>query len=219
MSSLIVPVADLRRVADAQRRFGAAIDGLGDVDVRRPTALPGWTAGHLLTHVARNADSHTRRAEAAIRGEVADQYIGGFEGRSREIEAGAGRCARDLIDDVRTSGELLEHTWLSLPEAAWSGVTRDVGGRERPLHALVARRWQELEVHLVDLDLGAGYTYLDWPDDFVTSRLSEMRTELAQRLASGVRAPAAGSLSAHDEVAWLYGRLHRHDLPDLGPWA
>ena len=88
------PSEDLARVEAAQRRFddvGAVID---DATARRPTALPGWTLGHLLTHVARNADSHVRRAEAARRGEVIEQYVGGWEGRTAEIEAGATRSAR-----------------------------------------------------------------------------------------------------------------------------
>ncbi|MEV7393377.1 maleylpyruvate isomerase N-terminal domain-containing protein, partial [Streptomyces sp. NPDC091215] len=27
-----------------------------DADVRAPSLLPGWSRGHVLTHVARNAD-------------------------------------------------------------------------------------------------------------------------------------------------------------------
>jgi len=66
----VVPTDDIERVADAQARFDTAIAGLSDADVRRPSALPDWTVGHVLTHVARNADSHVRRTRAAQRHEV-----------------------------------------------------------------------------------------------------------------------------------------------------
>jgi hypothetical protein len=36
------------------------IDGLGEDDVRGPSLLPGWTRGHVLTHLARNAEGGTR---------------------------------------------------------------------------------------------------------------------------------------------------------------
>jgi maleylpyruvate isomerase len=179
--------------------------------------LPGWTIGHVLTHVARNADSHTRRCEAASRGEVADQYPGGYEGRSREIEDGATRAARDLLDDVRTSAQRLRDTWLALSDDAWSMTTRDVGGRERVLRELPSRRWQELEVHAVDL--GLGVTHMAWPHDFVVAWLPRLRASLPSRLPAGAQPPPAGWLTERDELAWLYGRLERDDLPDLAPWG
>src|SRR6476661_3698601 len=82
--NVTVPEADLRRVEDAEARFLATIRGLSDGDVAHPTGLPGWTVGHVLTHVARNADSHCRRSHAAARGEVVEQYVGGYAGRAAE---------------------------------------------------------------------------------------------------------------------------------------
>jgi maleylpyruvate isomerase len=205
------PTADISRVAVAQRRFDEAIAGLTDADVRRATALPDWTVAHVLTHVARNADSHTRRTEAARRNEAVDQYHGGWEGREAEIDAGAHRTAAELVTDVRVSAEKLSTAWLATPESAWSNVTRDVRGRERPLADLVLRRWQELEVHLVDLDIGI--TYRDWPDDFVTQWLPRLRQHFLTRPELSV------DLDEHDELAWLYGRLQRADLPVLPSWG
>ena len=217
------PVEDIRRVDEAQARFDAAIAGLGDADMRAPCALPGWTVGHLLTHVARNADSHVLRAHGATRGEVVDQYPGGFEGRARAIEEGASRPADELIEDVRTSAAALAAVWAVVPDDAWERVTRDVGGRERPLADLVARRWQELEVHLTDL--GGGRSPRDWPEAFVRAWLPRLRAELAQRLPAGTEPPPPGTVDERDELAWLYGRLDRTTrpdlsaLPELGPWA
>jgi maleylpyruvate isomerase len=211
-----VPGVDLRRVADAQTRLVAAIGTLDDTAARRATLLPGWTVGHVLTHVARNADSHRRRAQAAARGEVVEQYAGGHAGRAAEIEDGAGRPAGALRRDVRQSAEALARAWRGLPDAAWSADTRDVAGRIRPLRLLPARRWQELELHLVDLHIGT--THRAWSDDFVADRLPALRAGLSARLAAGVPPPGPGVVDERDELAWLYGRFHRADLPPLAPW-
>ena len=207
----MVPTDDLVRVADAQARFDRAIAGLSDADVRRPTVLPDWTVGHVLSHVARNADSHIRRTDAAQRGEVIEQYPGGVEGRAAEIEAGAHRSAAELIDDVRTSGAAALAAWRSTPDDAWDAMTTDLGGRERPLWQLVGRRWQELEVHLVDL--GIGVTYDDWPDDFVAAWAPRLRKYFGEQV------PASTGLTDREELAWLYGRYARDDLPVLRPWG
>jgi maleylpyruvate isomerase len=122
-----------------------------------------------------------------------------------------------LIADVRSSGERLERVWSSLPDEAWAMVTIDVSGRERPLAALTSRRWQELEVHVVDLCVGV--THRDWPDDFVAAFLPTVRASLSDRLPAGAQPPAPGTIDVRDELAWLYGRLRRDDLPELAPWG
>ncbi len=212
----LIPEADLRRVDDAQVRLDHAIAALDDTVVLRASLLPGWTVGHVLSHLARNADSHRVRAEAAAQGLVVEQYEGGYAGRAAAIERGAGRTASELIADVRATAIALEQTWRAMSDSAWTHITRDVSGRERPLHALPARRWQELEVHLVDL--GIGPTFADWPDEFVMSRLPEFRAGLEERLADGARPPADGELDPRDELAWLFGRLNRPGLPELSGW-
>ena len=56
---------------------------------RRPSLLPGWSVGHVLTHLARNGDSVVWRLEGAALGELRDQYPGGLEQRREDIDAGA----------------------------------------------------------------------------------------------------------------------------------
>ena len=210
-----VPAEDIARVADAHRRFLRAVEGLTDDVARRPSLLPGWTVGHVLTHVARNADSHIRRTEAALRGEVVDQYPGGFEGRDAEIQSGAGRSPTELIADVRASAAAVDTAWRELPAAAWDARSRDVSGRERSLFELPSRRWQEVEVHLVDL--GVGVTHRDWPEDFVVTWLPRIREWAAAQAPEIV---AASHLEdPREELAWLYGRLQRDDLPEPPPWG
>jgi maleylpyruvate isomerase len=107
--------------------------------------------------------------------------------------------------------------WAATPTRAWAGMTRDLSGFERPLTELPGRRWLEVEVHRVDL--GTGPTHRDWSDAFVAARLVPMRTGLGDRLPVGAEAPPAGALDERAELAWLYGRLSRPDLPVLGPWS
>ena len=210
------PIESLAAVRESEARLLATIAPLDDATMTHPSLLPGWTVAHLLTHLARNADSHWRRTRAAIENVVVDQYPGGLEERSAEIEAGAGRRAGDVIADVRSATGRLLNAWSDVPAYAWSNVTRDATGRERSLHELPTRRWLEVEIHLVDL--GVGPTYRDWPDEFVAARLPEMRDGAAARLATDDTLPALGVLDPRDELAWLYGRLDRGELPPLGPW-
>jgi maleylpyruvate isomerase len=215
LSVVVVPETDIARVADAHERFLGAVRDLSDEHVRRRSLLPGWTVGHVLTHVARNADSHVRRAEAAVRGEVVDQYHGGLAGREADIEAGAGRSAVEILDDVRRSARAVDDAWRALPADAWTARSRDANGRERPLFELPARRWQEVEVHVVDIDVGV--THRDWPEAFVLEWLPRTRERMWDRLPS--QPIGLGFDDPRDELAWLYGRLRRDDLPQLPPWG
>lgn len=207
------PARAIAHVAGAHRRLEAVVAGLTEADVRRPSLLPGWSVGHVLTHLARNADSHVRRAEAARRGEWVEQYPGGPGARDAAIEAGAGRPRAVLVEDVTTSARRVEAAWVDLPAAAWAVPSADAGGRRRALAELPARRWQEVEVHLVDLD--AGTTWADWPDAFVAEWLPRLRAEQG-----GPAADVAGAFGRPaDELAWRYGRLRRDDLPPPSPWG
>ncbi len=106
----------------------ADIADLRDDVVRRPSRLPGWTVGHVLTHIARNADSVVWRLDGAARSELRDQYPGGLEQRTGDIDAGAGRPAAELIDDVRQSAHAVEQAMADLSPAAWDAPSRTSRG-------------------------------------------------------------------------------------------
>lgn len=214
MTGVQAPRLDLDGVSAGHRRLFAAIAGFDDDAVRRPSLLRGWSVAHVLAHLARNADSHVRRTEAAARGEIVDQYVGGLEGRRREIDDGAKRPASELVDDVRRSALAAEAGWQDLPDEAWTARSRDAGGLVRPLFELPSRRRQEIEVHLVDLDIGV--TYSAWPDDFVLEWLPRTRERMAGVL---VEQADPGLIDPREELAWLYGRLHRDGLPELPSWG
>lgn len=208
---------------------------LSDDQVCHPSRLPGWTSGHLVTHLARNADGHVGQFEAAAKGEVAQQYPGGQAQRAADIEAGAGRPAGELVADLTGAIGRLEEAWGSLPDGAWRDGQGLAGAATRSMPELVYRRWREVEVHHVDLGMGFGPP--DWTPGFVERELGRLILSLPGRLPPGmclaVRAtdrderwvlPRGGEPTdtvtadgAH-LVAWLLGRTHEPDLPLVAPW-
>jgi maleylpyruvate isomerase len=189
------------KLSKAHRRLLATLEGLDDETARRPSRLPGWTVGHLLTHVARNADGFVRRFEGARRGEVVDQYEGGEAGRAAEIEAGAGRPAAELVADVRDTAEAAERAAVDLPDDCWDREGRSAEGEPQTMRRILVGRIREVELHHVDL--GLGYEPADWPEDFARFHAERGLEELLPRLE-----PRA-------VLAWLSGR---GPAPELPPW-
>ena len=46
----------LDRLAASTERLLASAAALSDAQLREPSPLPGWSRGHVLSHIARNAD-------------------------------------------------------------------------------------------------------------------------------------------------------------------
>lgn len=159
----------LGHVAGGESRLLARVEGLTDAEAWAPSALPDWSRAELLTHLARNADAFRRLAEGAMRGEVADMYPEGREGRARDIALGRGRPAADVVADLAQSIEWLHETWAAMPDEAWERVGRVTGGGEETIASTVVRRWLEVEIHHLDLGLGAAPE--DWPLAFAESVL------------------------------------------------
>ena len=205
--------------AAAHQGLLAHIDQLDDADVHLPSLLPGWTVGHVLTHVARYADSFVRMLEGAERGEILDQYEGGVDARAAAIEAGAGRTAGDIVHDVRATIWRLEQTWASTTPTAWDGSGRGTFGDLLPCIDLPFRRWREVEVHHADLGLPA-FTVDDWSGGYVRRELQRELMTWRSRKPMGFAdlPPAALALSPNRRLAWLLGRQQVDGLPDPGPW-
>src|SRR3954453_10228646 len=94
----------LDQIIAATEHLLTTVNALGDEDMRAPSLLPQWTRGHVLTHLARNADGGSRLLTWARTGTPTAEYAS-LAARAAQIEAGAGRGAADLIDDVRASAE------------------------------------------------------------------------------------------------------------------
>ena len=196
------PERDIDGCADAHRRLATTVVGLSDSETRHPSLLPGWTRGHVLSHLARNAEAMVRRVEAAKHGEMIEQYSGGVAGRAAEIEAGADRRAKDLVADVVAWSDRLDACFISLDDDCWALPVRSIQGEVHPVARLPFRRWREVEVHLVDLGLGSEPD--EWSEAFVDRVLPSLLAGVEHRT------------DRRALTAWLLGR---GTPPDLEPWS
>lgn len=191
----------------AEGRLATTAAALVDDDLRAPSLLPGWSVGHVLTHLARNADGHARRVEGALRGESLGKYAGGPEQRRAEVEEGAFRPAADIVADLRASQTRLEELFEAADGQGWpNGDLR--GGETYGVTACPAHRLREIEMHHVDL--GLSYTCADWPQEYIDWDLGV------------VLATVPGRLSAQDRqtvLAWAAGRGPVDQAWTLGPWG
>jgi maleylpyruvate isomerase len=157
--------AGLTAARDATARADAVLSPMTDAEARKPSRLPGWTRGHIATHLARNADGNRNMIEGVLAGEERAMYPGGEAGREADIEAGANRSAAQLLADFRTSAQALDDAWTLVPDDAWSGTGVTLFAGSVPISTMVLSRCRELLVHLVDLDLG--FTPADLPAEYV----------------------------------------------------
>jgi maleylpyruvate isomerase len=168
--------ASLRgRIDAATSRLTATAAGISDGQAREPSLLPGWSRGHVLTHLARNADGLCNLLIWARTGVETPQYPS-QEARNAGIEAGAGRPAAELADDLRESAAAFAREAAGVPPQAWMVP---VGVPGHPAWFTLFRRLGEVEIHHVDL--GAGYRPADWPAPFVADELERVTGQFAGR--------------------------------------
>jgi len=209
-------MAEVRRATD---RLVATAAGFDDAAVAAPSALPGWTRGHVLAHVARNADGMRNLLTWARTGVVTPQYAPGE--REAGIAAGAFRPAAEQLADLRRSAEAYAEAAERLTPEQWSTIL-DIPGHPQPAAFGVWRRLREVEVHHVDL--AAGYAPADWPAWFGHRLLHEVVAGLDGSTPMVLRPLDAGhplvvgaggptvSGTACALAAWLAGRTDGADL-------
>lgn len=157
-----------RELAEATERLLSTAARLTDEDLRAPSLLPGWTRGHVLTHVARNADGCVNLLTWARTGVRTPQYAS-LRAREAGIAAGAGRPAAEQLADLRDSAERFATAVARMPAEAWTTPVSGMFPPDHPAWYVPIRRLREIEVH--HADLGAGYGWADWPETFVRREL------------------------------------------------
>jgi maleylpyruvate isomerase len=153
-----------------------AISGLSDMEVRAASPLPGWTRGHVLTHLARNAEGGTRQLEWA-RTRVPSYEYESLAARAAAIEQGADRSAVVLAADVRSTADGFFAAADKMTTQAWHRKVRWTTGHEADAALIVPMRLGEVLIHHVDLDIG--YRPQDWPTAFVDDYLDRAVTALS----------------------------------------
>ena len=233
----------LDRLVAATDRQLATVATLTDAQMREPSLLPGWTRGHVLTHIARNADGLGNLLRWARTGTETPMYASA-EARGKDIEAGSARPVSALAADVGESAAWFAAEALTVPDGAWTVQVRALNGPPFPAFGVLERRLSEVEIHHVDL--AAGYTPGDWPADFVAGALPRVAGSFAGRddappclvwvagtttsFPIGPDQAGVPPVTIHgqpaDLLAWLLGRddgarlslSSGTTLPQLPPW-
>jgi maleylpyruvate isomerase len=142
-----------------------------------PSLCEGWSRGHVLAHLARNADALVRVCDVALTG-TADTMYDDVESRDADIERGARRSAHDHATDIRDSAARLAERLEALrPEHADVHVERTPGGFPIPVRMVPFMRLREVVYHHVDLD--AGYTFASASDEVVALLVRDAANRLA----------------------------------------
>ena len=207
----------LAEISAASERLTATAAKLTDGDLRGPSRLDGWTRGHVLAHIIRNADSCWNLVEWARTGTEYPQYPSD-EMRAAGIEASSGRPIDELRAELRISIERLALQAGTMPDAAWQRMIRARTGWRHPAWYVLDRRWREIEAH--HIDLAFGYAYTDWPSAYVRWELAD--TLDAIKLDGGLTAGRVRATdldidvrfgdgpevsgSGHELLGWLTGR-------------
>jgi maleylpyruvate isomerase len=199
-------------------------------DPRAASLCDGWTRGHVLSHVARNADAMTTVVRGAVDGPPAPMYPS-REARDADVDAGADRDLSALVADLASSADTLSDELPRLADVDDDATfERTPGGPVVPVGAVPFMRLREVVFHHVDLD--AGFTFADVASDqarmFVEDAVRRLdargvdvtvRTQEGDELVAGNGGPVVTGTRAA-ALLWLARRdpsgvSSDGDIPDL----
>lgn len=232
---------ELAAVRVASERLERVAGELDDAEVKRPSLLPGWTRGHVLTHLARNADALVNLLTWARTGVEHQAYASNAD-RDADIQEGASRLAQVIREDLAAAGDRFLAAAEQLTDAQWRAWVAHRSGRTLPAYEIPAMRLFEVWVHLVDLNVGVGLAEV--PAEHLNTMLERAVSPHARRddgtpvrvhtelpdgrrrhwtLAIGDGGAEEVSGSPAQLLAWLTGRDDGSDLtvavPELPPWG
>ena len=211
------------------------VAALDDAAVAGPSRLPGWTRGHVVTHLARNADALVNLLTWARTGTPTPMYPS-VEARNAGIEAGAARPIAEQRADLELTARRLMETARAMSPQDWRATVRSAQGRQIPASEIPWMRVREVWIHLADLDAGPGFEAL--PDAVARALVHDVARWMDGRVGTRIQLPDAtfggipgeplvrvhGSPQALTE--WLVGRSRGETLevegggavPELPRW-
>ncbi|TLS42483.1 maleylpyruvate isomerase family mycothiol-dependent enzyme [Streptomyces montanus] len=158
---MIDHVRDLESVREATERLLTAAASLDNAAVAEPSRLPGWSRGHVLAHLARNADALVNVLEGR-------PMYASAQARDADIERDAPRPLDIQLTDLRESAARFQAAG-AVP-ADWSRTVELRNQVTDTASAVPFRRWIEVELHHVDL--GIGYELEDLSEEFTQREIN-----------------------------------------------
>ncbi|QKW05861.1 maleylpyruvate isomerase family mycothiol-dependent enzyme [Streptomyces sp. NA04227] len=152
---------DLAALHGATERLLIAVGKLDNAAVAAPSRLPGWSRGHILAHLSRNAD-------ALVNVLTGRPMYASAEAREADIERDADRPLETQLTDLRESEARFEETCAA--PADWSRTVELRNGVMDSASRVPFRRLVEMELHHVDLDIG--YELEDLPTEFLQQEIA-----------------------------------------------
>jgi maleylpyruvate isomerase len=183
-----------------QQQAERAAAGLHPAQIGQPSRLPGWSRGHVLAHLSRNADALTNLLTWARTGVETRMYSSPSD-RENGIRAGAGREQPEQLRDLAASGARFAAAAAAVPADRRSLPVVSGQGRQIPASEVPWLRVREVWLHMVDLD--AGYDIDVVPDAIAWTLTTDVaawmtsRTEVTAELRVG-----------HHRTAWLGADRH-----------
>jgi maleylpyruvate isomerase len=224
-----------RLLPDATRRLVRSADALEDHEYAEPSALPDWTRGHVLAHLALNAEALAGVLGGIVAGEAVPMYPS-QEARDADVAELAAAEPAAIRSRLLGGGSDLADAIDAVPEDRWATtVERTPGGRTFAAAQVPQMRLREVEIH--HADLAVGYDRSSWPREFVELTLDAMfvrdaadvplsayATDLDRTWTSGEAGPVVRGTGA-DLAWWLTGRGSGEGLttdggalPRIGAW-
>ncbi|WP_169743044.1 maleylpyruvate isomerase family mycothiol-dependent enzyme [Knoellia subterranea] len=167
-------------------------------DLSAPSLCPGWSRDHVLNHIARNAEALSRLVGAAVDGTGETMYSSP-EGRDADIDAGVGRPAAVVVDEVAATAVPLAEDLRRLgPEHRDIELERTPGGPTFKGGMLPFMRLREVVYHHVDLDTGFGFDDLD-------GELQTLFIENEIKRQQGGPSPLSATIRSTEGDTWTLG--------------
>ncbi|MFJ3901864.1 maleylpyruvate isomerase family mycothiol-dependent enzyme [Streptomyces sp. NPDC090025] len=158
---MIDHVRDLASVREATDRLVETVSSWDNAALAEPSRLPGWTRGHVLAHLSRNADALVNVLQGL-------PMYRDAETRDADIARDAARPLSVHLADLRESAARFQA--LGDEPADWARTVELRNGVTDTASRVPFRRWVEVALHHVDLD--AGYDLEDLPDDFTEREIA-----------------------------------------------
>lgn len=228
----------LSAVRRASAPLFEVVNSLDEAAIHGPSGLPGWTRGHVVSHLARNADGLVNLLNWARTGIERPMYASGAD-READIREGACRLAQVQQEDLRAADERFFMAAEVMSETDWEASVTSRQGQPLPASLVPWMRLTEVLVHHVDLNLGCDFDRVlelageqaELLVDYVATRYADRSdvpaVTLVVELPAGDRTWLLGEgedrtevhSSAAPALAWLTGRDRvATGLPRLPAW-